>query len=433
VEHFLSWHHCFRYYFSHNGWLLDYEKNNNYHICMMQKNNTNLSDLGSENAKGIPANPLRALFPLAAQSGMISLANGHPSPDARDAEGLNAAVALASDDLMAWRYGPSQGDPDLRAQLAAITNDNPEAVIITSGSQQGIDLAIRAALNSGAQIGIPQAVYPATLSVLAANGVQSVTIAEDSDGLMVEALRNAATTQGIAAIYMTPTFGNPTGVTMSLARRRALLDVCAEHAIVVIEDDPYRDLWFDVPPPPSFWELSKTDYPSVAILSLRSASKTVAPGLRIGWMLAHKSLHPLVCAIKQASDLQACGLAQRTVLRYLKTGRMPDWLSRVRVLYRGRHDALVAGLLRNGFTPEPVSGGMFVWVSIPNAVDAARLFDCAVARNVLYAPGAGFAGSSADKATEPYMRLCFAGQTAEDIAVACDRLGAALLDAQIQT
>ena len=361
---------------------------------------------------------------------MLSLANGHPSPDARDADGLRDAARFASEDAMSWRYGPSDGDPELRERLGALSGDDPAAIIVTSGSQQGIDLAVRSMLDPGDRVGVPEAVYPATLSVLAANGVRALVLPEDEAGVVPNTLHEAIAKHGLRALYLTPTFGNPTGVLMPFERRRALLEACAVAGVTIIEDDPYRDLWFDAPPPPSLWELADDASDGPLVVSLRSASKTIAPGLRVGWMLAPPSLRPSIVAVKQASDLQTSGLAQRTVASYLASGRLPDWMTRVRSLYRSRHDALIDGLTSAGFDAVPVAGGMFVWVPVPDGVDPQRLFDRAVANDVLYAPGAGFAATANGGIPSRFMRLCFVTQEEANVAVATGRLGVALGEAR---
>lgn len=357
---------------------------------------------------------------------MLSLANGHPSPDARDAEGLREAARLASEDVASWRYGPSDGDTELREQLGSLSSDHPDTIVVTSGSQQGIDLAVRSMLDPGDRVGVPEAVYPATLSVLAANGVRAVPLREDEAGVVPDALHEVIAGHRLRALYLTPTFGNPTGTLMPLERRRVLLDACAAGGVTVIEDDPYCDLWFDAAPPPSLWELTRDAADGPSVVSLRSASKTIAPGLRVGWMLAPASLRPSIVAMKQASDLQTSGLAQRTVASHLASGRLPDWMTRVRSLYRSRHDALIDGLTSAGFDAVPVAGGMFVWVPVPDGVDPQRLFDRAVANDVLYAPGASFSAMTTGGTTSRFMRLCFVTQADANITTATKRLGAAL-------
>ncbi len=324
---------------------------------------------------------------------------------------------------MAWRYGPTAGDPRLRRALAHLSGDQPDSVIVTSGAQQGIDLAIRTLCDPGDTVLVPEALYPATLSVLAACGVTAHPVREDAGGLCLNALEQAIQDSKARALYLTPTFGNPTGSVLSEDRRGALLALCARTGVLVIEDDPYRDLWFDAPPPPSLWEMAGAC--GARVIALRSCSKSIAPGLRIGWMLATSDLTPHITALKQASDLQSSGTAQMTVLAYLSSGRFDDWLVKARALYRARHDALREGLVEAGFDVPAVTGGMFLWARLPKHIDTARLFETAVAQGVLYAPGAAFDASGQGGEIALYARFCFASNDVKSLKQATDRLAQA--------
>lgn len=385
------------------------------------------SSHASRNATEIPANPLRALYPLAARDGMISFANGHPSSDACDKVGLANAVDQAKTDAMSWRYGPSIGDPDLRRCFAQMSDVEPAAIVVTSGSQQGIDLAVRAALNPDDCVAIPSACYPAVLSVLAANGQRPISITEDEHGVIPDALSDAIAQHAVQALYLTPTFGNPTGRVMPRARRIALLEICAQHNVLIIEDDPYCDLWFDSPPQETFVSLANNPLRSADVIALKSASKSIAPGLRVGWMVVSDGLREAVAAIKQASDLQTSGLAQRTVFHYLSSGRFDVWLPRVRTLYQDRQAVMIDGLQSVGLATRPVNGGMFVWLQLPKAVNPETFFAQSVAQNVLFAPGVSFAAEVSDPRHIDHIRLCFAAQDSANIKQGCERLGQALV------
>ncbi|UWR54866.1 PLP-dependent aminotransferase family protein (plasmid) [Phaeobacter inhibens] len=377
----------------------------------------------SRAAVALPENPLRALYPVAARDGMISLANGHPSPDACDYIGLQDALQAVAADPMAWRYGPTAGDPRLRRALAHLSGDQPDSVIVTSGAQQGIDLAIRTLCDPGDTVLVPEALYPATLSVLAACGVSAKPVSEDADGLCLDALEKAFQAKHGRMLYLTPTFGNPTGSVLSEERRCALLALCARMGVSIIEDDPYRDLWFDAPPPPSLWKMAGES--GARVISLRSCSKSIAPGLRIGWMLVSPEIAPHITAMKQASDLQSSGTAQMTVLAYLSSGRFDDWLIKVRALCHRRHDTLREGLIAAGFDAPAVAGGMFLWARLPERIDVSRLFETAVAQGVLYAPGAAFDASGQGGEIARYARFCFASNDVASLKQATDRLAGA--------
>jgi len=183
-------------------------------------------------------------------------------------------------------------------------------------------------------------------------------------------------------------------------------------------------LWFEAPPPPSLWEMSKSN--DARVIALRSCSKSIAPGLRIGWMLTPQEITPHLVAMKQASDLQSSGTAQMVALAYLSSGRFSGWLATVRALYQARHDALQKGLVAAGFDAPAVTGGMFLWARLPEHIDPACLFEATVAQGALYAPGEAFAACSQVNDITRYARFCFASNSLEKISQATDRLADAV-------
>jgi 2-aminoadipate transaminase len=376
----------------------------------------------------IPTNPLRALFPYGARPGMLNLASGHPSNDAYDLDGLAEAASRASRDFSAWTYGSSAGDPALIGMLGETVAAVPPGrrLLVTSGAQQGIDLAIRTFAPPGARVLVPEPVYPAVLSTCAAVGVIPVgyQIARDDTDLagLDAVLGNAG---NVRALYALPTFGNPTGDTLTHGQRMRLLSLCARHEVPVIEDAPYSDLWFRVPPPPSLLELAP-QVDGATVIYLGSLSKIVSPGLRVGWLIAPEGVAAAMQEARQAGDLQPNSLAQRVALHYLQLGRLPDHVARVRALYAERHEALVDVLTGAGFTAPKVEGGMFIFPVLPTDGGNSDLFERAVAKNVLFAPGAAFCARAGSDMFADRMRLCFAGLAKHDIVVAAQRLVAAV-------
>lgn len=376
----------------------------------------------------IPANPLRALFPFAARPGMLNLASGHPSRDAYDHEGLAEALTRAGADFPSWTYGPSAGDPLLLTVLQEHMVEVPAGhrLLVTSGAQQGIDLAIRTLAPPGSTILVPEPVYPAVLSACAAVGVRAVGYgAAASDTAMAGLAEALDAAPDARAVYALPTFGNPTGETLSQAQRLAMLALCAERMIAIIEDDPYRALWFRAPPPPSLMALAP-QVPGAVVIHLGSLSKMISPGLRLGWAIAPDAIAAPMQEARQASDLQPNSLAQRVALHYLRLGRLDAHVARVRGLYAARHDALVGRLAAAGFRVPPVDGGMFVFVGLPEGTVREGLFERAIAGGVMYAPGPAFALKPGNAAFADLMRLCFVGLSDADVPVAADRLIAAL-------
>lgn len=378
-------------------------------------------------ALAIPENPLRALYPYAAQPEMLNLASGHPSRDAYDLEGLAAASLLAAADASAWSYGPATGDPELIAALEALSpaRSTGHRLIVTSGAQQAVDLALRSLAAPGGVILLPEPVYPAILSICAAAGLRIAPYQVEASDPSLAQLSYALKQDEIAAIYAQPTFSNPGGETWGLQLRQRFLELCAERGVPVVEDDPYRALSYAGPPPTTLMELS-SQVPGSLVIWAGSLSKILAPGLRLGWTLAPDFLAKPMTELRQASDLQPNSLAQRVAVRYLELGRLDAHLARVRELYAARRDRLAATLSAAGFTFEPAAGGMFLFPELPSGARRDGLFERALERKLLYAPGSAFALNRRSSRFDNRLRLCFAGLNADALGVAGARLVAAL-------
>jgi 2-aminoadipate transaminase len=385
--------------------------------------NPNLSPL----ALAIPENPLRALYPYAAQPGMLNLASGHPSRDAYDMKGLVEASSRAAADASAWSYGPAAGDPELVTALEAVSPARMmgHRIIVTSGAQQAVDLALRSLAAPGETVLLPEPIYPAILSICAAAGLRVATYQVKASDPSLAELNQALKQERIAAAYAQPTFSNPGGETWDLQIRKRFLELCAERGVAVIEDDPYRALAYAGPPPTTLIELSRQVKGSVVIWA-GSLSKILAPGLRLGWALAPEFLAKPMTELRQVSDLQPNSMAQRVALRYLELDRLDAHLIRLRELYTTRRDRLAAALGAAGFTFEPAAGGMFLFPELPAGVTRAGLFERALEQKVLYAPGPAFALDRRSSRFGNRLRLCFAGLDADALGVAGARLVAAL-------
>lgn len=379
---------------------------------------------------GIPVNPLRALFPYAARPGMLNLASGHPSRDAYDLEGLAEATARAAADFGAWTYGPSAGDPELVAAMAALADPVPDGfrLLVTSGAQQGVDLALRGLAAPGSRVLVPEPVYPAILSLCAVAGLTPVGYRVAAGDETLAELAATLAGGGFRALYALPTFSNPTGETWSLAQRRRVLELCARAGVPIVEDDPYRLIWSGAAPPPSLFRLAG-EAGGARVVYLGSLSKFVAPGLRLGWAIAPEALSLAMQEARQAGDLQPNALAQRVAARYLALGRVEAHLARVRALYTERRLLLTGLLAAGGFRVPETAGGMFLFPELPEGVRAAEVFDRAVARGVMFAPGPAFALAPGSGRFAERARLCFAGLGPEGIAEAARRLLAAVGEA----
>lgn len=380
-----------------------------------------------------PGSAIRELKRFAELPGMISLAGGYPAPELMDAVGLQKVAGSLTEAAFsgALEYGGTEGSSALRAELARLSQARgvravADDVLVLSGSQQGIDLLARTLLSSGDTVLVEAPTYPAAISAFRFAGAQLQQIATDDDGLLLDDLERALVQYKPKLLYVVPTFGNPSGRTLAQHRRRAVLELAVRHHCLVIEDDPYGELWFDQPPPPSLYSMRDEVAGAEQVVTyLSSLSKTLAPGLRLGWMLGPPEVRRACVLAKQADDMHASTLTQAIAVAYLAQGLFAENLPRLRAAYRRRADALVNALRqqlgrRIEFTAP--GGGMFVWARVPG-VDTGERLQAAVARNVLFVPGVAFHAQEADRST---LRLSFASQGAAMLELGVARLSEAL-------
>lgn len=385
--------------------------------------------------------PIRELFKYLSDPQMISFAGGYPSAALFDAEGIGAASAQALRERPAecLQYGATEGAPALRDALAALMAERGAAVtrdqlLVTSGSQQGFDFLVRALVEPGSVVLVEEPTYSATLQALRLAGADVRGVPSDEDGMDVDALAEMLADGAVRPrlIYTVPTFANPTGATLSPARRLRLLELAARHQVVLVEDDPYGALSFDGAAPPSLLALSEQVPGARAwLVHLASLSKTLAPGLRIGWMVAAPEIIRRAVIAKQVSDLCTPPWLQLTVTQYLADGRLPAQVAREIAFYRDQRDRLAEALQRafgDRIRFALPAGGMFLWASLEGIGDAAALLPHAIAEKVLFVPGAGF---YAQRRARPAFRLSFAGTAPQQITEGVARLAraAARLDA----
>ncbi|WP_199027368.1 PLP-dependent aminotransferase family protein [Ralstonia sp. ASV6] len=393
--------------------------------------------------------PIRELFPYLSQPGMISLAGGYPSPSLFDAEGLAHAAARAmTGDAQTLQYGATEGLPILRTALAALMRErgiqsDAEQMMVTTGSQQAFDLLVRVLIEPGDTVLVEVPAYPATLQALRLAQAHIVPVPMDEHGLQVDALaallRQLPAEQRPKLLYTVPNFSNPRGTLLAAERREALVQLACTHGFWVVEDDPYGELQFDTadapdgstpPMPPTLRTIGDRleDGGVNPVVYLSSLSKTVAPALRVGWMLADSSLLRRCAVAKQTVDLCTSPLAQMVAARYLESGRYPATVQRARIEYQRRMQALVQGIASslNGCVHcAPPAGGMFVWATFAQSIAPQALFDAAVTQQVLYVPGKAFYPDSAPHHT---MRLSFAAPEVPQIEQAVQRLAAAVTE-----
>lgn len=366
--------------------------------------------------------------------GMLSLAGGIPAADLFDIQGLRAAVEkeVDSEDVGIFQYGLTEGDPDLRSAVSDLMTQRgapveAEQVIITSGSQQFLEMACKAFINEGDAILVERPTYLAALQVFDLAGARVVSVEGDQDGIRVDQVDRALAQSPVRLIYVVTNFGNPTGATLSLERRIHLVDCAVRHGALILEDDPYGELRLSGSPLPSLYQVGKERHGSNSpVLYMSSFSKILAPGLRVGWGVVPAEFSNYLTIAKQAIDLHASSLSQRIVIRYLAEGRLPERLDFLREQYRQRRNALHKALfdqLGNHIDFNVPDGGMFLWGRLKNGLSAATLLNFAIEQKVVFVPGAAFYSDSPD----PYaIRLSFATITPEMAREAAIRLSKAI-------
>ncbi len=372
----------------------------------------------------VASSPVRDLLALTARPEVISFAGGLPAPELFDLDGWRAAFDVAVD-RRTLQYAPTEGDPALRTAIAARMTGRglptaPEDLLITTGSQQALTLVATALLRPGAVVAVEEPTYLAALQCFRFAGARIVPVASDEEGMDPAALAEVLRSFRPALVYLVPTFANPTGRTLSAARRRTIAALAAEHDTWVVEDDPYGELrYHGAPVPPLALGASR-------VLYLGSLSKIGAPGLRLGWLRAPASLMPTVVIAKQAADLHTSTVDQAAAAAYLAMTDLDAHVAILREAYRARRDAMIAALPTTfppGTTWTDPDGGMFVWVRLPGAADAATLLPAALAENVAFVPGAPFYATTPDRAT---LRLSFTTSPPAEIAEGMSRLARAI-------
>jgi DNA-binding transcriptional MocR family regulator len=375
--------------------------------------------------RGVRSSPVREILALTARPGVISFAGGLPAPELFDGAGLSAAFADALADAgRTLQYSTTEGDPDLRAAIAArlcargLPTDADE-VLVCSGSQQALTLAATVLIEPGDVVLVEEPSYLAALQAFSLAGARVVPVACDDDGLDPDAV--AAAADGARLLYTIPTFQNPTGRTLPLERRRALAAVAERHGLWLIEDDPYGELRYRGEPLPSLATLPGAEDRT---LSLSTLSKVAAPGLRIGWVRTPAPLRSSLVVAKQAADLHSSTIDQAAAARWLAAVDLDAHIAGLRAEYGARRDALLAGLadaLPPGSMHNRPDGGMFVWARLPDGWDADVLLRRALERDVAFVPGFPFFAGPPDRAA---LRFSFTAHPPEEIAVGLTRLRA---------
>jgi 2-aminoadipate transaminase len=393
-----------------------------------------MSSLLARRTMGLTGSVIRQMLELPARPDLISFAGGLPPTEAFDTEGIGAAVnaALEREPASCLQYGPTSGATPLRNALCEIMRSrgvvvNPDELIVTTGAQQAIALVGEALLEPGNVVALERPTYPASIQMANLREARIVTAPSDSDGMDVEELEDRIRRDRPKLLYLVPTFGNPSGAVLSLDRRLRLLDMAVRYGFLILEDDPYGELYFDTAPFPPLIALARR-VPSAMhhCAYCSSLSKIVSPGFRVGWLIAPPELLHAATIIKQGQDAHTSALAQYAAFAYLQSGRLESNLTRLRDLYRSRANMMTAaikakidGVLEHA-TPR---GGMFLWARLRTNVDSTQLFHAAMQNGVAFVPGTSFMAEGRDPNA---LRLSFAGSDLPKIREGISRLATTL-------
>jgi 2-aminoadipate transaminase len=351
----------------------------------------------AERLRGAAPSAVREILKVAEQPDVLSFAGGLPAPELFPAEAIASAAehVLRHEPRAALQYGITEGHGPLREWVAARltasgVKTTPDEVMITHGSQQGIDLVARAFLDPGSRVVVEDPTYLAALQAFSLAQALPLSVPSDEDGLIVDAL-DGIDVRGEARprlLYVVPTFQNPSGRSLSESRRRDLVRWATRHGIPVLADEPYADIRFAGSKLPSL-----AAFDPDLVIQLGTFSKTLAPGLRVGWLRAAEPIRKKLTTLKQAADLHTSTFNQRIISKLLESFDFETHLGRVRDMYRSRHAAMHAALT-DVMPPDTTwtrpEGGLFVWLSLPAGVTDMAVFDSAIERRVAVVPGGPF-------------------------------------------
>ena len=372
---------------------------------------------------------IREILKVTEKPGIISFAGGLPSPKTFPVEAFAAAceTVLRTDGRAALQYAASEGYRPLCEWVAASMpwDVSADQVLITTGSQQGLDLVAKVLIDEGSTVLVETPTYLGALQAFTPMEPNIVSVDSDAEGVDVDDLLKKAT--GARFLYVLPNFQNPTGRSMSEARRAALVAAAKTAGLPIVEDNPYGDLWFDQPPPKPL-----TARNPEGCIYLGSFSKVLAPGLRLGYVIAPKAIMPKLLQAKQAADLHSPSFNQRMVSEVLKEGFLDRHVPTIRALYKSQCHAMLEALAQEMAGLDVVwnspDGGMFLWVRLPAGMNAVELLPKAVDKGVAFVPGAAFYATEADPRT---LRLSFVTASEEQIHIGIAALAQAIRESMV--
>lgn len=379
-------------------------------------------------ASGLSASEVRALFAVASRPEVVSLAGGMPYVRALPESLVNGALekVMHEDGPTAMQYGSGQGVPALREQILEIMalegiSASVDDVVVTTGSQQALDLVTKLFIDPGDVILAEAPSYVGAIGVFRSYQADVVHVLMDEHGLIPEKLREAiaevkASGRTIKFLYTIPNFHNPAGVTLSAERRPEILEICQSHGILILEDNPYGLLSFDEPVPPALRSMDED-----GVIYLGSFSKTLAPGFRVGWALAPHAIREKLVLAAEAAILCPSSFSQMVISEYLNQADWKGQIETFRGVYRERRDAMLEALEEHlpDLSWNVPNGGFYIWCTLPDNLDSKAMLPRAVTELVAYTPGTAF---FADGTGQQNLRLSFCYPTPENIKIGIRRL-----------
>ncbi len=381
----------------------------------------NLKERFSNTIKSSKRSVIRELLKLTQRKDIISFAGGLPSPESFPVEELKelAVEVLNNDGAMALQYGETEGDLCLRKTLVERyqkqgVNLDVKNLIITTASQQGLDLLAKIFINPGDKVicGLPS--YLGGLSAFRSYGAQLIGIPLDNDGMRADLLEEKLATLKANGempkfIYIIPDFQNPAGITMPEFRRKKILDIAYKYDVLIAEDSPYREIRFEGKSQPMFYQLDNKGI----VITLGTFSKTFAPAFRMGWVMAHEEIIDKFVVAKQATDLCTSALLQKIACIYIQKGLFDKNIEKTVKIYKEKRDAMLEAMekyMPEGVTWTKPEGGLFLFVTLPEWMDSESLFHNAINNNVAFVLGSAFYADGSGKNT---MRLNFSFMSVE--------------------
>jgi len=387
-------------------------------------------------SKRMKSSVIRELLRDTGVETLISFGGGAPDPETFDREAMAeiAKEVILNEYKFALQYGPTEGDNILkneylkllkeRNDISGLTNDN---LLVTTGSQQALDLIGRVFLDNDSYVIVGHPVYLGAAGAFRAYGPKFITVDIEDDGLNLDQLEKELkkldqkkALSKVKFIYSVPNFDNPSGVTLSLEKRKRLVDLSQKYNILIIEDDPYGELRYEGEPLPDLYKIAEGHN----VILLNTLSKVMSPGLRIGLIVGNESLIAKTALAKQSVDLCTPGLTQRIAARYIQRGTVFDRIKNSIKIYRSKKNKMLAALEKyvtiDGVKWTKPEGGLFIWLHLPDKFDTMELFEMAKGVGVAYIPGAAF---YVDDRKSSEMRLSFCLPSEEEIEEGIKRIG----------